>query len=416
MRRGHQFAVAHGGADECRLSGTDAEDAERCLDGDTLESWYNTGANLSRVDHWPQQRRFCADEQLPGNGESGRDLPGKRSLPAGCGRGSDCFAFLRGSAAGSPQTVTLSGTGLVPAVTLSPGSLSFAQQLAGTSSAAASSTLVNAGNGGLVISSLGLSGPNATEFSASQNCGAMLAPGASCSVSVVFQPQPGQAGAAAATLSINDNALDSPETIALSGSVDDFSLTASTSGNVTAAVSAGATANYGLQINSLNGFSGNVVMSCSGAPPQASCSVSPSPVAVSGTGAAPFSVSVSTQQAVAAVPGAPAATRWIHWPPAVALGESISLEIVVFVLAVLCAAAFRRRRAWARFAVASVYIFVLLAAVALTSCGSVSSGTQTTFQPGTPPGTYTLTVTGIFTPGGATQGVSRTVQLTLAVQ
>jgi len=82
----------------------------------------------------------------------------------------------------------------------------------------------------------------------------------------------------------------------------------------------------------------------------------------------------------------------------------------------LCAAAFRRRRAWARFAVASVYIFVLLAAVALTSCGSVSSGTQTSPQHGTPPGTYTLTVTGTFTPGGAAQGVSRTVQLTLAVQ
>ena len=219
------------------------------------------------------------------------------------------------SAAGSPQTVTLSGTGLVPAVTLSPGSLNFALQLAGTSSATASSTLLNAGNGGLVISSLGLSGANATEFSATQNCGAMLAPGASCNVSVVFQPQSGQAGAAAATLSINDNALDSPETIALSGSVDDFSLTASTSGNVTAAVSAGATANYGLQINSLNGFAGSVAMSCSGAPAQASCSVSPSPVAVSGTGAAPLSVSVSTQRAVAAVPGAPVATRWIHWPP-----------------------------------------------------------------------------------------------------
>ncbi len=320
------------------------------------------------------------------------------------------------SAAGSPQTVTLSGTGLVPAVTLSPGSLNFALQLAATSSAPATSTLLNAGNGGLVISSLGLSGANATEFSATQNCGAMLAPGASCNVSVVFQPQAGQAGAAAATLSINDNALDSPETIALSGSADDFSLTASTSGNVTAAVSAGATANYGLQINSLNGFAGSVAMSCSGAPAQASCSVSPSPVAVSGTGAAPFSVSVSTQQAVAALPGAPVVTKCNHWPPRVAFGESISLEIAVFVLAVLCAAAFRRRRAWARLAVASLYIFVLLAAVALTSCGSVSSGTQTTFQPGTPPGTYTLTVTGAFTPGGATQAVSRSVQLTLAVQ
>ena len=47
------------------------------------------------------------------------------------------------------------------------------------------------------------------------------------------------------------------------------------------------------------------------------------------------------------VPGAPVFTKWVHWPLGVALGESINLEIVVFVLVVLCAAAFRRRRPWA---------------------------------------------------------------------
>lgn len=146
------------------------------------------------------------------------------------------------SATGSPQAVTLSGTGLVPAVSLSAAAVNFATQLAGTTSAAATVTITNSGNGGLVISSLGLGGANPTEFSATQNCGDMLAAGASCGVSVVFQPQPGQAGSAAATLSINDNALDSPEAIAITGSVDDFSLGASTSGSLSAVVTGGNTA------------------------------------------------------------------------------------------------------------------------------------------------------------------------------
>ena len=276
------------------------------------------------------------------------------------------------TAAGSPQIVTLAGTGLVPAVALSATTENFPPQLAGTSSAAMPVTLTNSATGplagGLVISNLAVSGANAGEFSASHNCGAMLAPGKSCSVSVVFQPQAGQAGSAAATLGINDNALDSPEAIALTGSADDFSLAATTSGSLSAVVTAGGTADYSLQVNSLNGFAGNVAVTCSGVPEEASCSVSPSPVGVLAA-AAPFSVSVSTKQAVAGGPGAPMLDRWKPWQARTALRDAISLEIVVFVAALLCAGVFGRRRVWARLAVASVYIFVLLTAVALTSCG-----------------------------------------------
>ena len=328
--------------------------------------------------------------------------------------------MIADNAAGSPQIVTLSGTGLVPAVTLSSASVSFAAQLAGTVSAASLITILNAGNGGLIISSLALSGANPGEFAATQNCGPMLAPGASCSVSIVMQPQPGQAGPAAATLSIIDNALDSPETVALTGAVDDFSLSASTSGSLSAVVTAGTTAAYSLQVNSLNGFSGSVTITCAGAPADASCTAMPSPLSVASTGDTPFGVNVPTQQTASASalarPG-PFLTERNYWPPDPALGKILGLEIAVFLLATLCGAGFLRRRLWKRMALASVFIFVLMAAVAMTSCGGAGgSGTQTAVPSDTPAGTYTLTVTAAFTPAGATTPVSRTLPLTLAVQ
>ncbi len=327
------------------------------------------------------------------------------------------------NAAASPQIVSLSGTGLVPAVTLSPASVNFPMQLAGTSSQASMIGVTNSATGqlagGLVISSLAVMGANAAEFAATQNCTAMLPPGKSCSVSVVFQPQEGQAGPATANLSINDNALDSPQTVVLAGSVDDFSLSASTSGSLSAAVTAGGTAAYSLQVNSLNGFSGSVAITCVGAPAEALCSASPSPLAVAATGATPFSVSVPTQQSVSGSMGGrpgPAPANRLSWPPEPSLARTLSLAIAVFVMAALCSAGFARRRIWRRIAVASVFIFVLLAAVALTSCGGGSSGGPVTPQAGTPTGTYSLTVTAAFTPAGATTPVNRTLPLTLAVQ
>ena len=113
-----------------------------------------------------------------------------------------------------------------------------------------------------------------------------------------------------------------------------------------------------------------------------------------------------------------ATIQWIHWPPNSALGETLSLELAVFVMAMLCASGFAGRRAWKQMAIASVFVLVVLAAVALTACGGGGGGssTQAAPQTDTPAGTYTLTVTATFTPAGATEPVTRTLPLTLAVQ
>ena len=119
------------------------------------------------------------------------------------------------SASGSPQAVSLSGTGAVPAVSLSATSLSFGNQSVGTPSTAQSVTLTNSGNATLSITSVTLTGTNAGDFAQSNNCGSSVAGGATCTISVTFTPS--ASGSRTASVSVTDNATGSPQTASLSG-------------------------------------------------------------------------------------------------------------------------------------------------------------------------------------------------------
>ncbi len=116
------------------------------------------------------------------------------------------------NAAGSPQTVALTGTGALPLATLSASSIAFSPQFIGTTSAASSVTLTNTGAATLTIASIAASG---TGFSQTNTCGLTLAVGASCTVSATFTPAAASAYTGAITLT--DSAANSPQTIALSG-------------------------------------------------------------------------------------------------------------------------------------------------------------------------------------------------------
>ncbi len=99
-----------------------------------------------------------------------------------------------------------------PAVTLSPTSLTFAKQVVGTTSAAKTVTVTNSGTATLDISIVTTS----ANFAVSKNtCGATLAPGKNCKVSVTFTPS--EVGQVTGTLTFTDNAPNSPQTVALSG-------------------------------------------------------------------------------------------------------------------------------------------------------------------------------------------------------
>jgi hypothetical protein len=120
------------------------------------------------------------------------------------------------SAPSSPQSVLLSGRGLsAPVVSLAPGALTFRSQTVGTASPTQSISLSNTGGGPLVVDSFQIGGPGAADFTQTNNCPASLNAGASCSVAVTFTP--GAEGPRKATLTLNDNADDSPQAVSLFG-------------------------------------------------------------------------------------------------------------------------------------------------------------------------------------------------------
>ena len=99
-----------------------------------------------------------------------------------------------------------------PVVKLSPISLSFGNQAINMTSLAKTVTVANTGKAVLNITSITPSGDFAI---LSKTCGSSLAAGAKCTVKVTFTPT--VLGKLAGKLTFTDNALNSPQTLALSG-------------------------------------------------------------------------------------------------------------------------------------------------------------------------------------------------------
>ena len=96
--------------------------------------------------------------------------------------------------------------------TLSTTSLSFGNEALNDTSNAKWVTVTNTGTGTLDITSITASG----NFAISSNtCGSTVAAGKKCTVHVTFTPA--ELGALTGTLTFNDNAANSPQTVALSG-------------------------------------------------------------------------------------------------------------------------------------------------------------------------------------------------------
>ena len=122
------------------------------------------------------------------------------------------------NATGSPQTVSLVGTGQTPTttLTLSTTSLTFSAQNTGTTSASQGFSITNTGTTALTFTSIAITGTNASEFNiSSNNCGSSLAVGNSCSVSVTFSPT--ASGTQTAAVTITDNTTGSPQSVSLTG-------------------------------------------------------------------------------------------------------------------------------------------------------------------------------------------------------
>lgn len=124
-------------------------------------------------------------------------------------------------AAGSPDAVSLSGTGIAAAtaasIALSATSIAFGDQDLGTVSSTHSVTVTNQGDADLTFSALTLGGSHPGDFTRGGTCavGVAVAPAASCAISFTFSPQ--AVGARSASLSILTNASNGAQSLALSG-------------------------------------------------------------------------------------------------------------------------------------------------------------------------------------------------------
>jgi uncharacterized repeat protein (TIGR01451 family) len=119
---------------------------------------------------------------------------------------------IKSNAPTSPDTVALSGTGIAPAITVTPGTLKFGSVLVGATSAAQNVTVGNAGDSPLTVKSAVTSGPFAVSDDACSGSGT-IAPGGTCQISVVFSPS--DSGSASGTLTISSDG--GTATVALSG-------------------------------------------------------------------------------------------------------------------------------------------------------------------------------------------------------
>jgi beta-lactam-binding protein with PASTA domain len=120
-------------------------------------------------------------------------------------------------ASNAPQSppVTLSGTGLVSDIGVGATAINFGDQKVGTQSPAQTIMVSNKGSAPMKMGAATVIGPNAKEFSLTDGCkDNTVAPGAGCSIGVVFAPAGG--GARSAKLvAANDSGLS--QNVTLSG-------------------------------------------------------------------------------------------------------------------------------------------------------------------------------------------------------
>ncbi len=251
---------------------------------------------------------------------------------------------------------------------------------------------------------------------ASSTCGATLAVGETCDFVLFFAPS--AAGERSGVLTLSDNAAKGSQSVSLSGTGVDFTLIPN--GATTATVSSGSSATFPLLLSSVSGLSGNVALSCAGAPAHSVCTVSPGTPSLGGS----VQVSVVVQTGMATAEARP--WRLPGGAGGVGGGDDRGVGGGGAVLAMVSIGWFgvRRRREGrklsARCRVFTTLGLLAILGVAFTSlngCGAgraipleAGGGGATALATPTPSGSYNLTVT------GATAGVTHSVGMNLTVQ
>lgn len=288
------------------------------------------------------------------------------------------------------QTIPLVGNAGASAVSLSTMSLTFGDQATGTTSGAQQVTVTNSGTGPLMLSSI----QTTSQFAATNTCGAPVAPAGTCTIQITFTPS--ASGTQTGTLTIADNAPDSPQVVSLTGNVatqpPGIGLGVASGGSTSATVTAGATATYALSIGG-SGMSGTVSLTCTGAPSGAVCSV-PETVPISASSPSSFNASITTTARTSMAFYRRGSAPWL-W------------ALAIFGCVIL----FKGRSA-GQFPLSGWWVAPLLVMmIVISSCGGGSSNPPPNpNQNGTPAGNYTIVVTAKSGTTTQTQNLSLTVK------
>jgi len=314
---------------------------------------------------------------------------------------------ITGQESGSTTAIAydfLATPGSLPApfATLNPPQLYFQNVNVGAS-ASQMIELSNSGTAPLTIDSINSSTNDGSSgaFASSSNCEDTLAVNSFCAITVTYTAS--SSGGATGSVKIGDNAPGSAQAIPLSASNASFALQLANGSSGTATISAGGAATFNLSIVP-NEFQGNIAISCTGAPPQGSCSVNPATVAVSS----------DSPIAVQAVVMTTANSLMVGRP--VFPDDTQRLFVITLWLAALALFLMGFYRvsdakllAQHRKLVLMYSLAIILAVGTQTACGGGGSGGSSSggTSNGTPAGTYNVVVSA--TASGITQSLSLAV-------
>ncbi len=296
-------------------------------------------------------------------------------------------------------TLSVDIQGVFPHVEFSPSPLSiFPVGLGGSTTAPV--ILTNTGSATLNISGISITGaPYDNELTQTNTCGSSVAAGASCTITITFNSLGG--GNINANLLVADNAPGGPQALAITTTSPDFTISSNNSSTFT--FNPGESATYGITVSALYNFQGTVSLSCSGAPAESNCTVTPGSVAICQECPNPTAnatVTITTTPNTSAISKPPA--------PLLPLNGFIIFALALALLLVFIPTNTPRHRKQVTGFIA--IIFFNLGMISMSSCGGGGGGSGN----GTPSGTYTITITGKIVVPGAT--LTHIKKLTLVVK
>ena len=182
---------------------------------DAVESWHGGAGDHEHFRHGRECEQLRRDEYLRRDAGGGGKLHHFGYIYAGIGGNPERGDFGCGQRDRFTAHRSADRDGNCAASGAEPESAGVSESTVGTSATAMPMTLSNPGTAALTITGISVTGTNASSFGQTNNCGATLAVGASCTITVTFTPA--SAASLSAAISVANSASGSPQTAALTG-------------------------------------------------------------------------------------------------------------------------------------------------------------------------------------------------------